>query len=97
MKKVAVTIFGLIIIGVISIPIIENLSFDSKVFRFKILTNLIQEINSNPSRYKFINTKQISKTLRRPKVIAGGVVGGLLAFNKIGDYIFKKKDEKEHL
>ena len=97
MKKLAVTIFGLIIIGVISIPIIENLSFDSKIFRFKILTNLIQEINSNPNRYKYFNTKQISKTLRRPKVIAGGVVGGLLAFNKIGDYIFKKKDEEDHL
>ena len=95
MKKVTGTIFGLIIIGVISIQIIENSS--SKVFPYVGIRNLIKEINSKPNRYKFINTKQISKTLRRPKVIAGGVASGLLAFNKIGDYIFKKKDEKEHL
>ena len=95
MKKVTGTIFGLIIIGVISIQIIENSR--SKVFPYVGIRNLIKEINSKPNRYKFLNTKQISKTLRSPKAIAGGVVGGLLAFNKIGDYIFKKKDEKEHL
>ena len=100
MKKVKKNILALLIMGVIFIPFIENFSTGFKPFKFILIgtKNLIQDINLNPTRYKsIISIKKISKTLRRPKVVGGGVAGGLIAFSKIGDFIFKKEEEEDNL
>ena len=100
MKKIAKDFRVLIVIGVISLPIIGitsgyiNLNNPAAWIHLGIKTVIRDQTSSIPK----INLGRIAGRLRRPKVIFGGVAaGGVLAFNKIGDFIFKKKDEEDNL
>ena len=99
MKKIAKDFRVLIAIGVISLPIIGitsryiNLNNPAAWIHLGIKTVIRDQTSSIPK----INLGRIAGRLRRPKVILGGVAGGVLAFNKIGDFIFKKKDEEDNL